>query len=499
MNIPASTTTPRFGGRRLDWVALTLIIVALILGIFIAIAVKQIGVLSLLAIPALLLFISMVARPDIGLASFIFVTYTQLSNVGIVYYGLPSIAQPLAALLLLLIILRITLYGDQPLGWLRAGPILLIYVSVWLVSLLHAANFSAALTAFIGFIKDALGCVIVIFLIQQPKSYRTALWALIITGIFIGTITAYQGLTNSFDSEFWGFGQLTAQISGDVSTQRTSGPYSNPNAYAQILVVILPLALDRLWQEHKPILRALAAWSAIVVIISILYTYSRNGLLSMLFAVGLLIAQRRTGFMPWIVTIALGLGLFQFLPPTYTERISTLFQFTSSSGQITDSSFVGRLSENTAAWKMFLDHPILGVGLGNFRVYYQDYSRAIGLDPRRTPRSPANLYLELLSEQGLIGTTVFFALMYIVFKGLRSASNQFGKAGLHNEAHMTTALLSGFAGYLFAAINKNSAYANVFWVLMGIMLAVAQAAQISLDEKTSNAPLTTRNVDDKHS
>ncbi len=469
--------------QKIDWLSVLFTLLALALGVLIAFAVKEVGALSLLAIPALLVFFAIIGQPDLGLAGFIFITLTQLSNVGIQNYGLPSIAQPLAALLILLIILRITLYGEQPVGWLRAAPILVVYVLIWLISLLHAADYSLASDSFFGFVKDALGAIIIIFLIQRVQSYRVAFWTLIITGLFMAAITSFQGLTGAYNNDFGGFGQITLDIAGEVSRQRLSGPYSNANAYAQVLVVIAPIALDRLWHEKKLILRLIAGMSILSIVIAILYTYSRNGFITLLFSIGLLFAQRRPNIIPWIVTAALALGVIQFLPDTFSQRLSTLLQFTSSSEQLTDPSFRGRYSENLAGWRMFLDHPVLGVGLGNYRINYQEYSREIGMDSRRVTRTPANLYLELLSEQGLIGTTVFFILMFIVMRNLLHASRQFSLIEMQTEAYMATALIAGFAGYMFAAINKNSAYSNVFWVIIGIMLATVQVAQSSFDAK----------------
>jgi O-antigen ligase len=129
---------------------------------------------------------------------------------------------------------------------------------------------------------------------------------------------------------------------------------------------------------------------------------------------------------------------------------------------------------------MFLDHPVLGVGLGNYSVNYQDYSRAIGLDTRRTPRTPASLYMELLSEQGVVGTTIFAFLLVLIFRELRSARRNFRLSGMRDEAFMVTAVFAGFAGYMISAIFKNSAYSNAFWVLVGIALAAGQVAYTSM-------------------
>jgi putative inorganic carbon (HCO3(-)) transporter len=174
----------------------------------------------------------------------------------------------------------------------------------------------------------------------------------------------------------------------------------------------------------------------------------------------------------------LALLLLQFMPATYSERLSTLFQFSSSSptSVISDQSFRGRMSENIAALQMFQDNPLFGVGLDNFEVNYQDYSRKIGLDPRRTVRAPASFYLELLSEQGLVGTTVFLFFIVMVFRSLWRARNLFALLSMEDEAHLTLAYISGLLGYMFFYISKSGSYSNAFWILLGIALSFEQVA-----------------------
>jgi putative inorganic carbon (hco3(-)) transporter len=468
--------------RKVDWFSIALVILAIGGGILIALAIRATGNVALAIIPGLFLVVAVISEPNIGLAGFIFVTYAQLSQVGISQYGIPSLAQPLAGALVFLILVRIFLYREQPRGWMHAAPFLASFVVIWLVSFANAGDYTIASATFIGFVKDALGAVIIVGLIQSPRSFRVAIWSLILTGLFLGTITTYQGLTHAYATNLWGFGLMTSQTAGSGTNIRLSGPYANPNAYAQIMLVVVPLALDRLWHERAALPRLVAGLALAVSAISVVYTFSRNGFVSMVFAVGFLFVQRRPNIFPWILTLFLAIGLVQFLPATFTQRISTLVQFVSGNDNLTDPSFRGRVSENLSAWRMFQDHPLLGVGLGNYKVNYQNYSRAIGLDPRRDPRTAANLYLEWLSEDGLVGTVLILLVLGIIARNLYRAVTQFTLARLQTEAYMAMALLAGFAGYMFAAINKNSAYSNVFWLIIGVMLAGIQVAQTSLSQ-----------------
>ncbi len=453
-----------------------------------AIAIGQFGALVLMVIPTVIFLLVVFLKPDYGLLFFVFITTAQVSNVAIKFYSTPSIAQPLAGLLMAVILLRIVLYKESPLNWGRIFPVLILYVLSLFVSMFHAANFDASSAAFIGFFKDALGGLIVILLIQKPASFRQAVWALIIAGIFMGSISAFQSITHTHDNPYFGFGGWESQSAGEDSRNRVTGPYDNPNAYSQVLVVIFSLALERLWHEKRTLLRFFAAWSAIACSLSIIFTYSRGGILTLIASLGILFLQKRPKILPILVTLLMGLALLQFLPADYTAHISTLEDLLPSknNNQLNDESFRGRLSENIAAWRMFLNAPIFGVGLGNFEVQYQDYSRQIGLDERRVPRSPASFYLEVLSEQGLVGALAFIMLIYTIFVGLMSARLNFIDANMPDYSNMSVALIAGFVGYMIAATVKNSAYSNVYWILVGMALSAAQIAIACSKEKNES-------------
>jgi O-antigen ligase len=477
---------------RLDKLSLILCFIAIIISAASALAIGKIGALILLLVPVLFFLLLVFVQPDYGLLIFIFITAAQVSNVAIQFFHLPSLAQPLAGLLMAVILLRIILYRERPLNWGRIAPVLMVYIFVLFISLFKAADFQASSASFIGFIKDALGGVIVIFLIQRPASFRQAIWAFIIAGIFMGSIGVFQTITRTFDNPYFGFGGWESQSAGQQSRNRLTGPYDNPNAYSQVMVVIFALALERLWHEKRPLLRIFAGWSAIATSLTVVFTYSRGGLLTLIAAIGILFLQSRPKILPILLTFIVGLSLIQFLPSDYTAHMSTLQDILpgQSSSQINDPSFRGRLSENIAGWRMFLQNPVFGVGLGNFEIQYQNYSRQIGLDVRRGARTPASLYLEILSEQGLLGVLSFSLLIYTIFSGLIKARLQFAHAGMHDQSNIVMALIAGFAAYMVAATVKNSAYSNVYWILVGITLSAAQIALVSSREKSAMIGLT---------
>lgn len=462
------------------WLLAFFLVLAILMGGIAAIAGAELGWISLLAIPALLLGLAILMRPGLGLAAFVFIIYIQLNLVlANVRPGLPSPALVLLGVLIFLIIWRMVIYGDRPLGWKRAGVILVV-ITGWLFSVLVADDSTLALLKLQKFIENAILAFVVVFFIQKPESFRRIVWVLLLAGIFMASISVFQRLTSTYGNNYFGFGGWTHATTGGTSNYRSTGPYGNPNGYAQVLVLLVPLALDRLWHEKNTKLRLLAGYALAVCALAIFFTYSRNGFLTLVFSLGFLVVMRRPRIMPLALSVGMGIVLIQFLPVSYTERITSLFQFSPGSGsRVSDVSFQGRLSENIAAWRMFQDNPMFGVGLDNFQVNYQAYSRKIGLDSRRDPRAPASFYLELLSEQGLVGFSIFMVFMAIVFRNLWQARELFQFLGMKTEEYMSLAFMSGLAGYMVFYISKNSAYPNVFWILLGIAFSIAQVAENS--------------------
>jgi len=242
-----STTKPVIS----KWWLFSVMLLLVTAGIAIGFAVKEIGALALFAVLLTILFIGAIVQPDLGLIMFIVVTYIQLSNVAIVYHGLPSLAQPMAGLLMVVILIRAFIHGEIPQNFGKTAVILTLYILALYISMLFAGNYDVTIVAFTDRAKDILGGVLVFLLIQRPSSFRNAIWGLILAGIIMGSISVFQYVTGAFSQNFWGFGGWQSDFTGGISRERLTGPYANPNAYAQVLVSIVPLALDRLWHGRK--------------------------------------------------------------------------------------------------------------------------------------------------------------------------------------------------------------------------------------------------------
>jgi putative inorganic carbon (HCO3(-)) transporter len=310
---------------------------------------------------------------------------------------------------------------------------------------------------------------------------------LLAAGILMGTISVFQVFTGTYSRLYAGFGQV-ANLSAD--DYRLAGVLNDPNFYAQIMVVLVPIAFERLLDEKPFLLKVLAGWALVVCIITILYTYSRGSFLALgVVAFMVILQQRRRPFAPILLLFVLGFIVYQFMPQQYIDRIDTLLQIvpgTSNSATL-DASIQARDLTDIVGWTMFTDNPIFGVGAGNFNVRYLQYALQLGMGQNVETQSAHNLYLQVAAERGILGFLSFIAILYLAFSALSKAEKLFLAQNLDGFANLSRAATTGLIGYLVAALFLHDAYIRYLWLLVGIAVAFLPAAQTSLDATEHDA------------
>ena len=463
-------------------------------GLFVLSVTTPVKILG--TILGLFLVTALFVRLEYGLLALVSLTYVNFYDVA-VRNGLPSVAPILIILLIGTILFHVLFKNESPRAWVRPSLLMLSFGITGLISFAFARDLSRTTTVFFDFILAATLGSLVVVLLQNGKFLRHVIWVLILAGLFMGGISVYQYFTNSWGQNFGGFGRAEiSQITSSATVFRISGPIGDANFYAQILVVLVPFGLERFWHEKSKLLRLLAIGAAAITSLAIFLTFSRGGFLALLLVMLLTFLWIRPKFKYILFALILIAPLALFIPKVYFERIGTITELIPSSTdeRLSDRAFRGRASEWKAAIMMFEDHPFLGVGLGNYPVHYQQYSRDIGLDSRLSQRSAHSLYLQIAAETGVVGLSLMVLILFIATRGILTARKRMIAAGLHEPARLSSGFLIGFVGYLIAGIFLHPAYPNFLWLLIGIALSIPIIAgneliirEAQLEFKTSNS------------
>ena len=412
------------------------------------------------------------------LAAFV---YLNLSQVLVRHHQLPSLLQLLVVPLLLGAWLR-RRPGDRL--RLLTRPLTLslaLYTLVLAASTILARDTELADARVTDHLKAITVYLLIAFLGGSLAIIRRGVWALLASGALLGVIVLVQLVGGDFGNDYMGLGRIKyAQIYGDVFEPRIAGPLGDPNFFAQALVLLAPLALLVGAEERRPATRAAALGAAALVVVAAVLTYSRGGALALglVLLLSLLTHRFRVKQLA-LAGLALAVSLVALAPAGFTRRLETMAEVLPGQQEVLnpDSSFQERRLLTQVAWRIFLDHPLLGVGAGNYTSYYNEYAEEVGSLAREYEQLgqrhyPHSLYLEVGAETGLLGLAAFGATLLACVGALRSAR----RAALARRQAGTAALVRGFeiavAAYLVTSLFLHGDHIRYLWMLFGFAAAI---------------------------
>ena len=390
-----------------------------------------------------------------------------------------------APVLLLLAFGRWLLKGEPVgRGWRSAAFLLVLYGAICAGSFLYAANLELTREALMNYVDGVFIVLVLVLYLRDGNDLRRAAAALVLGSILLGTLTVFQQLTGSYDQTYAGLARATLRnLHDNTGGFRSEGPVS-ANYFALVLLISVPLAVDWLVREQRWMVRAAAVYAVVGVIAAIVYTYSRGGLVALAataipMAAWIPKSQRKR----WAIAgaVAAIAAVAVVAPTNYGQRLAALAQV----GDVvrgetpSESALRGRLSEVKSAALMFVSHPVVGVGYGNFEHYYHQYSRDLALDARRETRQAHSLYLQVAAETGIVGVVGFAALLVYAIAGVLRARANLQHRGLIRDAQRVGAFGIALFGYLVGSVFLHLSYPRYFWLLIGIALGIAALADDS--------------------
>ncbi len=136
-----------------------------------------------------------------------------------------------------------------------------------------------------------------------------------------------------------------------------------------------------------------------------------------------------------------------------------------------DRNVATRLVLWDISWKMFLDHPLLGVGMGD---YSSEAEKRLAERQVRTTVDSHNIYLQILATRGLVGFVPFVAYWVVLVMTLWKLARRAARGSLAH--HYAIGALGATAAVLVGALTENNIDdAEVFAAFMFLVgIAFAQ-------------------------
>ncbi len=429
-------------------------------------------------------------KPEYVAAALLVIHWGNIHDVLIKYHGIPSLVKPMVAILTVVLLARRFL-TERPRG-LVSDPVIwwmLAYLVAGAIGLWFARSTDAVMKQLIDTAKDCIIAVLIFNLLATRIAFERAIWGLLIVGATLSALTVYQEITRTYDNNYWGFAQSAVrQISTTMDDRaRAFGTVNDPNYFGQLLLVLVPLAVWAILRGRTWRGKAFGVAALLLLLSAIGLTFSRGAYLGTVIVLVVYAMYLRLDARYLLVLPLIG-ALLYVAPPEFRARFGTLEEImpgVAHAGAYNDGSLQGRLVKAEIALTMVADNLIFGVGRGNYRFHYRDYIHQIEGAGSNTERDAHNLYLEVAAEQGVVGFAVFVGLILAVWSRLRVAERLFAATGERRMADLAVAVKVGFLGYLVTSLFLHGAYGYMFWLQVGMAVALVVIAQREAAERST--------------
>jgi len=334
-----------------------------------------------------------------------------------------------------------------------------LFVGLLALSVPFATNNFSAYKVTKGMALTLVSCFALVVIIQDKESLKKFINSWVIINIVVALVIIRNG------------------------GKGPGGFLADENDAGLLMVMALPFS----WYlaQHPGISkkRKLFYWAGCILIsVAVMVTASRGGLVGYVAVVGMMFLWSSKPAKN--IFMALAFGLFfggiavSLLPKDYVDDMKTISD--------TEGGTAGlRFLHWTAASIMFTEHPILGVGAGNYPWNSQDYLHRSPYFKEgarnRSGRQAHSLYFTLIPETGLVGIIIFFSLLKICYsqgQTIRRAGTKKNKIKASPFMKLSiTALLCSLVGYLSAGAFVSVLYYPVFWHLVALSVVISNVHQ----------------------
>ncbi len=350
--------------------------------------------------------------------------------------------------------LSVTRVTPEMVGVVAFGALILALApfSIWMGGSVH--TFTDV------YVKIILIFILMVNTLTTSKRIERFLWLIVIASGYIGfrAVLDYARGINLVEN---------GRVQGAVG-----GMFKNPNDLALNMVTVLPFAALLVMRSIGILRRLMAAGCGLMMLGAVVASQSRSGaigLAMMTLVLGIHVARKRPGLaVAGAFALILSLPL---MPSSYWHRLSSI---TDQSQDETGSREARRILL-TESFRAFLQHPITGVGAGQFKNY----------DPegrQEAWRESHNVILQVAAELGIFGVGL---LLFLIARGalagrsirrlLRRAAPRAPDLVTEDERSWitwyTAATTAALIGWLACALFASVAYNWTFYYLLALAIA----------------------------
>lgn len=263
------------------------------------------------------------------------------------------------------------------------------------------------------------------------------------------------------------------------------GWFNNSGEFGIAMCMFLAVA----WHYYLGARAHLATWRKVIVlgmpvtaIVAIIGSSSRGAVLGLAAVGAWSVLRGKHRLRTALGVVVLAAGVWLLLPQEQKTRFSTAGE---------DYTSRTRKTYWRNGLDMVREHPVLGVGYGNWLTYYRDHYldvRATSGDPQRAIALPHNVFIECMAELGYVGLSAFVLLIaatFLINYRTRNLARARASPPHAFAIQMAYGLDGALVGYLVSGFFVTVLYYPFFWMNLAFTTALNVIARRNHGEHTA--------------
>jgi putative inorganic carbon (hco3(-)) transporter len=234
------------------------------------------------------------------------------------------------------------------------------------------------------------------------------------------------------------------------------------NYFAACAVLVIPIALYFAKRKASRLERWFCGVSLVLILLAFTVASSRGGLVGLCVVAAYMIARSGQSRRAAVVTVVLLLPMLLFLPASPLSRML----------HPNYGDFLGEQIRRDfwrAGIDMVRNHPLTGIGLGNFTA--QSFSTWPGAEGKHG--MACNTFLETAAELGFPGFLAYCGLLGGALTSAGKLRSEGKKRADTLLVYAGEAMQAGLLGFSAAAMFVSAEYQKPFWVIVALTATVA--------------------------
>jgi O-antigen ligase len=352
--------------------------------------------------------------------------------------------------------------------WSNFNWLFLGFMGVIAITVVTAVNNRFAYNTFQLMMVTFIIFIIATNVVDSLNRLNKLIWLLLLIHLYF----ALQGIYNFVVVQNVVAGQVTSGIVG-------SGYIGDENDYALALNVMIPFAYFMLIYSKRRMIKFLSAILLLTFVFGVISSFSRGGWVGLMAVIVYCILSSKRKLVTLGYAMLLGLAFFLYAPSSYWSEIQSIRETSQGTAEI-------RRRYWEAAFRMYLDHPIVGVGAGNGGIWMPTYVTGFEFPGTQWGRAMHGAIPQIMAELGSLGLAFYLLMIFYAIKYL----NRIKKRRIVDESDdymlfIANSILGGIVAFLVTATFLSTAYYPQLWTLYTLTMVL-----FYLQKSKGNEPVT---------